>query len=84
MLSNIDAFNQTSIEYGLNYIIEYTTIEKIIISSWMFEQNIQQPTIIDENCINYLQNIINKNTKRLIIFKITNNITSEEFNKLYS
>ena len=80
---NIDAFQKTSIEYGLNYIIEHTTIEKIIISSWTFP-NISQPITIGENSKKYLQNIIKKNKTRDVTFKITNNITLEEFKKLYT
>ena len=79
---NIDAFQKTSIEYGLNYIIEHTTIEKIIISSWTFP-HIVQPITIGENSKKYLQNIFNKNKTREIIFEITNNISLEEFKKLY-
>lgn len=76
-----DAFMQSSIEYGLNYMIEHTNIEKIVFTSYMCgPYHIEIPQLPDDIC-EYLTNIVSKNTTRQIILEIKNTITAEEFKK---
>jgi hypothetical protein len=76
-----DAFMQSSIEYGLNYMIEHTNIEKIVFTSYRPDpHHIEIPQLPDDIC-EYLTNIVSKNTTRQIILEIKNTITAEEFKK---
>ena len=75
-----DAFMQSSIEYGLNYMIEHTNIEKIVFTFYAenpFHYEIPLPQLPDDIC-DYLKNIVSKNTTRQIILEIKNTITVEE------
>lgn len=73
-----DAFMQSSIEYGLNYMIEHTNIAKIVFTSYAAVPiNIEVPQLPDDIC-DYLKNIVSKNTTRQIILEIKHTITCEE------
>lgn len=76
-----DTFLKCSIEYGLNYMIEHTNIEKIIFINYVFtnyySDNIKVPELPNDIC-EYLKNIVTKNKTRQIILEIKNSITAEE------
>ena len=72
-------FMKTSIEYGINYIINNTSIEKIIFTS--YSQIFCLCDSLSTDTIDYLKNIVNNNQTRNIILEINNIITNEELIK---
>ena len=79
---NKNDFMKTSIEYGINYIINHTLIEKIEFTSYNYseELNIKYESLSTDT-IDYLKNIVNNNQTRNIILEINNIITNEELIK---
>ena len=78
---NKNDFMKTSIEYGINYIINNTLIEKIIFTSYYHYHTLI--TSLDNDTSNYLKNIVNSNKTRNIILEIKNIITYKELKEIF-
>jgi hypothetical protein len=75
------AFINSSIEYGLNYMIEHTNIEKIVFTSYRNDSSTFDIPQLPNDICDYLSNIVSNNTTRQIILEIKHKITTEEFKK---